>query len=134
MRIARVAYVALVWLFLIGLVVQVFLAGLGMFSADARDFGLHIQLGWTLAHLVPVLILIAAAVGRVGRTTLLWVGALVITSAIQPFLPGLRDSAVALAALHPVNAMVMFAITVWLAWTSPALLPGESPSTSEEGH
>lgn len=133
MRIARVAYVALVWLFLIGLVVQVFLAGLGMFSADSRDFGIHIQLGWIL-HLIPVLILIAAAVGRVGRPTILWVAALVMTTLVQPFLPGLRDTAVVLAALHPVNAMVMFAITVRLAWTSPALLPGPPPPASEDAH
>ena len=133
MRLARVTYVALVWLFLVGMVVQVFLAGLGMFSADSRDFGIHIQLGWIL-HLIPVLILIAAAVGRVGRPTVLWVAALVLTTLVQPFLPGLRETSVALAALHPVNAMVMFAITVRLAWTSSALLPGAPPPTSEDAH
>ena len=65
---------------------------------------------------------------------MLWVAALVLTSAIQPFLPGLRDTAVALAALHPVNAMAMFAITVRLAWTSASLLPGQPPPTSEDAH
>jgi len=130
---ARIAYVALVWLFLVGLVVQVFLAGIGIFSTDSRDFGTHIQLGWIL-HLVPVLILIAAAIGRVGRPTLLWVAALVLTTLIQPFLPGLADTSVALAALHPVNAMVMFVIAVRLAWAGPSLLPGRQPPGSETGH
>lgn len=132
-RWARVAYVALVWLFLVGLVVQVFLAGVGIFSPDARDFALHVQLGWYL-HLVPVLVLIAAAIGRVGRPTMWWVAALVITTLIQPFLPALRETSVALAALHPVNAMVMFAITARLAWTSAALLPGRQAPDAEDAH
>lgn len=130
---ARIAYVALVWLFLAGLVVQVFLAGIGMFSTDPRDFGTHVQLGWIL-HLVPVLILIAAAVGRVGRPTLLWIAGLVVTTLVQPFLPALADTSVALAALHPVNAMLMFVIAARLAWTGPSLLPGRQPPESEAGH
>ncbi|RPH35316.1 MAG: hypothetical protein EHM90_04505 [Chloroflexi bacterium] len=85
-------------------------------------------------HLFPVLILIAAAVGRVGRPTLLWVGALVAVTLIQPLLPAIgRDSPV-VAALHPVLALVMFAITARLAWASPALLPGRPAPGVEDGH
>ncbi len=81
-RWARYAYVGLLWLFLAAITVQVLLAGLAIFG-DPRDIGLHIQLGYIL-HLSPILVLIAAAVGRVGRPTLLWVGALVIVTLVQP--------------------------------------------------
>ena len=126
-RAARYAYVGLVWLFLGILVIQVFLAGLGLFSTDPRDIALHIDLGWVL-HLSPVLILVAGALGRVGRPTLLWVGALLATVLIQPFLPGLATTSVVLAALHPVNALLIFWIAVKLALGGTALLPGRAVS------
>jgi hypothetical protein len=123
-RAARYAYVGLVWLFLIAVVVQVFLAGLGLFSADPRDMGLHIDLGWIL-HLSPILILVAAAVGRVGRPTLLWTAGLLVAVLVQPFLPGLAATSAALAALHPVNALLIFGIATRLALGASALLPGK---------
>lgn len=124
-RAARYAYVALAWIFLAALVVQVFLAGLGMFSTDPRDISLHVDLGWIL-HLAPILVLVAAAVGRVGRATLLWVGALLVSVLVQPFLALADDTSVVLAALHPVNALLMFAIALRLALASRAFL-GDAP-------
>jgi hypothetical protein len=79
-------------------------------------------------HLWPILILIAAAFGRVGRPTLLWVGALVATVLVQPFLPGLAPTSALLAALHLVNALLIFWIAVKLALGGPALLPGRATS------
>ncbi len=125
-RWARYAYVFLVWLFLGALTIQVLFAGLALFG-DPRDIGLHIQFGYLL-HLSPVLILLAAAVGSVGRRTLLWVGALVAVTLVQPLLPMLSGTSVLLAAMHPVLALVMFAITARLAWTSTALLPRQEPA------
>jgi hypothetical protein len=125
--VARYAYVGLVWLFLLAVVIQVLLAGIGMFSTDPRDIALHINLGWVL-HLWPVRSLSAAAIGRVGRPTLLWVGALVGTVLVQPLLPGLAATSVVLAALHPVNALLIFWIAVKLSMGGPALLPGRATS------
>ena len=119
-RVARIAYAALVWVFLAAITVQTLLAGLAIFG-DPRDIGIHIQVGYVL-HLSPILIVIAAALGQVGRSTLLWVGALAVTTFIQPLLPGLAGSSAFLAALHPVLALVIFAIAARLAWTSLALL------------
>jgi hypothetical protein len=129
---ARIVYVILVWLFLAAITVQVLLAGLAIFG-DPRDISIHIQFGYLL-HLSPILILIAAAVGRVGRTTLLWVGALVAVTLVQPLLPMLRGTSELLAAFHPVLALVMFAIAARLAWTSLALLPGRSAPGPEDAH
>jgi hypothetical protein len=109
-RWARYVFAVLAALFLIGVVVQTFYAGLGLF-AGAENMQLHVDLGWIL-HLAPILVLIAAALGRVGRATMLWTAALVVTVFIQPLLPGLSESVPALAALHPVNALLIFWISV----------------------
>lgn len=107
------AYVGLIWLFLAALAFQVFLAGVGLFGSGA-DMEPHRGLGWFL-HLPLPLILVAALVARVGRPTIWWVLALFLSGAVQPLLPGLRDTAPLLAALHPLNAVVLSLITVMLA-------------------
>ena len=108
---ARYVYLALVWLYLVGIVVQVFLAGMGLFGA-ARDFEPHIGLGWLL-HLVPILLLVAAAVAKVGRRLIWWTVALLVVQFVQPILALARDDAPVVAAFHPVLALVIF----WLALT-----------------
>jgi hypothetical protein len=107
-RAARYIYLGLAVAFVIGLVVQVFYAGMGVFGAS--DFEVHVGLGWML-HLVPVLILVAAAVGRAGRRRILWAAALAATIFVVPILALMRADAPALAALHPVGAVISF----WLA-------------------
>jgi len=105
---ARYVYLGLVWIYLGAILVQVFLAGTGLFSAQ-RDFEPHIGLGWIL-HLVPVLLIIAAA-ARVGARLLWWTAALLVVQFIQPILPALRTDLPWAAALHPVLAVIIF----WLA-------------------
>lgn len=112
----RYLFAALAWLFLLGVVVQTFYAGIGFFGGG--DFEAHVTLGWSL-HLAPILVLVAAALGRVGRTALLWTAALVVDVFIQPILALFRDMP-AVAALHPVNALLVFAISIIVArqaWT-----------------
>jgi hypothetical protein len=108
---ARQLYLALVWLYLVGILVQVFLAGMGLFGA-ARDFQAHIGLGWLL-HLVPILLLVAAAVAKVGPRLIWWTVALLVVQFIQPILALARFDAPMVAAFHPVLALVIF----WLALT-----------------
>ena len=108
---ARYVYLALVWIYLAAIVTQVFLAGVALFGPE-RDFATHINLGWIL-HLVPVLLLVAAAVARVGSRTIWWTVALVLVQGVQPLLPGLRANLPWAAALHPVLALIIF----WLALT-----------------
>jgi hypothetical protein len=108
---ARYVYLALVWLYLVGILVQVFLAGMGLFGA-AKDFQPHIGLGWLL-HLVPILLLVAAAVAKVGPRLIWWTVALLVVQFIQPILALARFDAPVVAAFHPVLALVIF----WLALT-----------------
>jgi hypothetical protein len=108
---ARYVYLGVVWLYLAGILFQVFLAGMGLFGTT-RDFEPHVGLGWIL-HLVPVLLLIVAAVARVGSRLIWWNVALLVVQFIQPILATLRNDQPVVAAFHPVLALVIF----WLALT-----------------
>ena len=121
---ARYAFLVLSWLFLAGVLVQTFLAGLGLFG-DPESFETHIGLGWLL-HLVPILILIAAALARPRARTVWLAAALAVVVFITPLLPMLRDDLPAAAALHPVLALVTFALSYLVAraaWTAVKELP-----------
>jgi hypothetical protein len=105
----RVAFAAAAGLYLIGVVVQVFLAGAGLFKLT--DWTAHTGLGWTLGS-APLLLLIVAFLARPGRTTILLTAALTAAAIVQPELATARYDAPVIAALHPVNALLVF----WLAW------------------
>jgi hypothetical protein len=109
---ARYAFLVLSWLFLAGVVVQTFLAGLGLFGD--RDFSMHVNVGWIL-HLAPILVLLAAAVARVGARTLWLTLALAIVVFITPLLPMLRSDLPEAAALHPVFALITFGLSFVVA-------------------
>lgn len=125
---ARMAYVALAWLFVVGVVVQVLFIGLTLF-VDKQNVELHRTLGWIL-HLWPVLILIAAAVGRVGRRQVLTALALAIVTFTVPILATLRESSPVIAALHPVGAILTFALAVLVAWNAWLTIRGSQPAVA----
>lgn len=114
----RIAYVGSLVLFLAGLLFQVYLVGQSLF-VDSRAWAAHAGVGWLVAHGLPALVLISGALSRLGRRR--WVVLLVffIAVAIQPFLPEMRDTSPLLAVLHPVNAVFLVVLTLWLlqdAW------------------
>lgn len=121
-RAARYVYLGLAVAFVIGLVIQVFYAGMGVFKAS--DFEVHIGLGWML-HLVPILILVAAAVGRAGRRRILWAAALAATVFVVPILALMRADAPAVAALHPVAAVISFWLAIVVARDAMSLRRGD---------
>lgn len=107
----RYVYAGLVWTYVAGILVQVFLVGMGLFGT-AHDFQPHVGLGWLL-HLVPILLLIVGAVARVGARLLWWNAALLVVQFIQPILATLRQDQPVVAAFHPVLAVIIF----WLGVT-----------------
>jgi hypothetical protein len=122
---ARYAYVVLAWAFVVGVLVQVFFIGLGLFGEpDAVD--LHVNFGWIL-HLFPILIIIAAALARVGRRRILQAVALAAIVFVVPILPSLRDGAPVVAALHPVLALLAFGAAVGVAVTATRLMQAGRP-------
>ena len=129
MRAIRYAFVGVAWLFLACVVVQVFLAGLGVF-AGAQNFALHRDFGYLFGLLTLVLLFLALG-GRLGRR---WVGLsalLLVLFALQSVFVALRGAAPVLAALHPVNALVIFYVAQLVARESPVLLasPRGAPAT-----
>jgi uncharacterized protein DUF6220 len=102
----------------------VFFLGLGLF-ADPDATRLHVDFGWIL-HLAPILVLLAAALGRAGRSSIGWAAALAVVVFVLPLLPGLRGAVPVASAFHPVLALVAFslAVVVALRATRLAFRPG----------
>jgi hypothetical protein len=113
----RTPFALTAWLFLAGVVVQVTLAGMALF--DLADWTAHAALGWFLP-LVAILVLVCAFVARLDRRTLWLTVALVLTANIQPSLAEARSVAPLVAAVHPVNALVVFWLAVLIARRSLA--------------
>ena len=136
----RIAFALVAWLFLIAIVIQVFLAGVGLFVPGVDMFQYHRQLGWLL-HGGPLLVLLFAWAAGAGRRTIWLSVALLVLVAIQPFLPGMRVDSPFAAALHPVNALAIFWLSVAIARRSlslvlipppPVAAPASSPAAASE--
>jgi hypothetical protein len=100
-------YYALGLLIAVGVVVQVFLAGLGIFGAES--FSAHKSFGWILHTAAIVLFLLSLLSPRTARTIGLAFGLLVLLT-IQVMLVGARDDTPYLAALHPVLALFVMGL------------------------
>lgn len=124
---ARYAFVGLVSLYLAGIVVQTFLAGAALFTPE-RDFELHRSLGYLL-HLAPIVLLIVAVAGRVGREIIRWTVALLVVQGIQPLLPLLRADMPWAAALHPVLVLAIFWLGVTLGLKAWQLVNPAAPAS-----
>ena len=117
-RYARLAYVAFVWLFVAAVLLQVFLAGLALF-AGPENWPFHVNFGYLL-HVSIVPVTAAALLARLPRRSLWMVAALFVVTAVQPLLPVLRNDVPIVAALHPVLALLVFALAAALAVRAPA--------------
>lgn len=119
MHTVRLAFIGVAWVFLACVVVQVFLAGLGVF-AGAHNFSLHRGFGYAFGWLTLVLLLLALA-GRLGRR---WIGLsalILVLFAMQSVFVAFREVMPPLAALHPVNALAIFGVALHLARQSRVL-------------
>ena len=93
-QIARTIHLVVAWLVVAGLVVQVWLAGRGVFDTSA-GFAPHRDLGYTLG-LTPLVLLVI----------------------LQSVLVLQRDSNPSIAALHPVNGFLILFLAIVLALDS----------------
>jgi hypothetical protein len=111
-------YRGLAWLFVAGAVLQFFLAGLGVFGTGAA-FGIHATVGTILAFASVVLFVLAGALALSGREARRGAGLaalLVVLMVVQYALVELFSGAVpALAALHPVNGLLILSVAFALA-------------------
>jgi len=109
-RSARIAYLVVLWLFVACLVVQVFLAGMGVF-AGVENFATHREFAYLFGWLTLILLALAI-IGRLGRRWI-WMSLLIFgLFVLQSAFVALRDSAPAVAALHPVNGFLILLISI----------------------
>ena len=104
---ATTAFYALGLLIALGVVVQVFLAGLGIFGAES--FEAHESFGFILYTAAIVVFLLALIGPRTGRTIGLGFGLLALMT-IQIFFVDAREDAPYVAALHPVFALLVLGL------------------------
>ena len=122
---ARRALPIVAWLFVACAIVQVFLAGLGVFENPAR-FVTHREFGYLFGWLAIVMLMLAL-VGRMGRRVLGLTVLLIVLFTLQSVFVLFRTSQPMIAALHPVNGFLIILVGIVLAregrrvgWPPPA--------------
>ena len=117
------------YVFLACVVVQPFLIGLWLFGAVSTS-DLHTGLGYLL--LIPgcPLLLIAALFGRLPSRLMLLTGAVILDTFVQVSLPSFRTDLPAVAALHPVNFLLLVIMLWTLARWDRLLLQADAPASS----
>lgn len=117
---SRRVYAVLAWVFVAGIVVQVFLAGLAIFDSPAY-WAWHVRFIQAL-EAVPLAMVILSFTGRMTRQQRL-------LTAIAFLLVTVQHGALALgqaldlpfvSAIHTANALAIFGLAVWLTITSRA--------------
>jgi hypothetical protein len=104
------------WLFVGTIVVQVFLAGAAIANlGGAGDFASHIDFGYSAVGLAALANLLTAAAARLPRVDVGVAFGLLVLYIVQTALPQFRASIPWVAALHPLNAMILFGLGIWYA-------------------
>jgi hypothetical protein len=127
-RVRRYAFTGYRWLllaFLLAGCVQIFLAGLGVFSFGDHDtaagtgaFDAHRILGFSMAG-VAVFIFVLAVIARPGVLPVALSGVLVVqTTLLQSLLAGLADNAALYGGLHALDGLLVLGIAGFLSATS----------------
>jgi hypothetical protein len=114
---ARAAYPVVALVLVAGLVVQVFLAGLGVFD-DPASFITHRDFGYTL-EILPIILVILGAIAGLDRRLIGLAGLMFVLFLVQSILVALREQAPVVAALHPVNGFLVLLLAIAhgrLAW------------------
>ena len=122
-RVAFVAYRYLLLVYVAGVVVAFFLAGAGVFRAkpkaeehlfESATFDAHRGLGWILL-LGSLVLLLLALLAWPGRRRLVGSAVLFVLLIVQSVLGGLGEDAPWVAALHPVNGLLILGLASFLA-------------------
>ncbi len=124
--IARTIHLVVAWLFVAGLVIQVFLAGLGVFSGPT-SFVTHRDVGYGLS-VVPIVLLVAGVLGGLGRRLAVLAVLVFGLFILQSVFVAMRASAPSIAALHPVNGFLIVLLALIIARDSWAARASASAS------
>lgn len=128
--IARSTFLGATVLLVVGAVVQIFLAGLGVFD-DPSVFITHRDFGFML-ELLPVVMLVAAIIGRMGRGYIGGAVLLFVQFMMQSVFVAARTDMPAIAALHPLNGFFILLVGLILgraAWRDRRAQAGPAAQT-----
>jgi hypothetical protein len=125
-RFFRYAFLSIAGVFLAAIVVQVYFAGLMLFGQEGGT-ELHETTGYILGT-AGALFLIVPALARAGKPAIVLGVILAIVTYGQPFLTFGRETSPFIAALHPVNALLIFTLSVVLSRKALALVRSERRS------
>lgn len=128
-RLSRSAYALTTWLFVAGILTQVYLIGL-TFLGGRPALQSHVGLGHGLA-VAPLLMVVLAYTGRLPRPMkrLTWL-ALIVYVLLADVVIFLRGSAPIIAALHPVLAVLLFGAVGFLAIRAWQIVRGGNSSAA----
>lgn len=133
MSIARKILVGLAWLYVLAVVLQFFFAGLMILGTDTPEdmqdaIDLHEGFGYSALHLTPILLIIAAAVGRVPRNLLILTIVFAVVAFVQPIWVSEFRGEI-LGALHVLGAAVILAMAHEIASQATKLVRSEPVRT-----
>jgi hypothetical protein len=112
---ARQVQAWLAWAFVAAIVIQVFLAGLAIPQLGGNgNFSTHQGFGYAIGF-VALAMVIAAVVATAGRSRILQALGILVLYIVQTILPNLDPGLSIAAALHPLNAMILFVLSIWYA-------------------
>jgi Family of unknown function (DUF6220) len=131
MKWAQVAFQVLAWLFVLGVAIQFLLAGLGVLGGEG--IGAHREWGFTALHLLPILMLIAAVIARMGRLIIGLTVLLFVLVFIQSIFADPDWDPQWVRSLHVLNALFIFMLGYHLAQRvgMPAMAKRAEPSRAE---
>jgi Family of unknown function (DUF6220) len=124
---ARRIFIGLAWLFVLAVAIQFLLAGLGVLGGESLEA--HRQWGFVVLHLIPILMFIAAIIGRMGRTVISLTVALFLLVFLQPLFADPEIDPVWLRSLHVLNALFIFALGQYLAQRATRTVRGMTDAT-----
>ena len=113
MDVARKSFVGLAWLFVLAVAIQFLLAGLGVLGGESIEA--HRQWGFVALHLIPILMLVAAIIGRMGRYVIGLTVLLFLLVFLQPLFADPELHPQWLRSLHVLNALFIFVLGRHLA-------------------
>jgi hypothetical protein len=131
MKWAELAFQVLAWLFELAVAIQFLLAGLGVLGGEG--IGAHRDWGYSVLHLVPILMLIAAVIGRMGRLLIGLTVLLFVLVFIQSIFADPDWDPQWVRSLHVLNALFIFVLGYHLAQRvgMPALGKRMEPGRAE---
>jgi Family of unknown function (DUF6220) len=114
-RASTLTYGYLAALFVLAVILQVFLAGLGIFGA--KSFSAHKDFGWIL-HTTTIVLFLLSIAGPRTRADMGMAFGLFALCTVQVSIVGdsVREDAPGVAALHPVLALFILGLAGWIAW------------------